>query len=85
MAATVLTLNLSREQVAIRQLEKAADRLRRLEVEADLAFSEFQKAREAMHETGLMVDIELKPGTSAAFSAWKQDEAKAKGRADASA
>ncbi len=80
---TVALLNVTRDEVAVRQLAKAADRMRRLETEMTAAFDEFWNAKEAMAEVGLVVDIQLKPGTSAAFSAWKQDQAKARGRADA--
>jgi hypothetical protein len=79
----VTKLSMTREEVAVRQLAKAATRLRQLETEAVHAFQDFATAQQAMQDVGLVCDIRLHPGISAAFSAWKQDQAAAAGREQA--
>ncbi len=78
---TRVSLSLTREEIAIRQLARAADRMRRLEEETELAFPEWVKAQAEMESVGLVCDIQLKPGIAAALSSWKQTQAGEAGRA----
>lgn len=57
---------------AARVVAKAANRLRRLESEAELAFREWVAAQAQAKEAGLPVEVELGPGLQAALSEHRQ-------------
>jgi hypothetical protein len=77
-AAAALTM--TRDDVVMRQIGQAVERMRRWEAEAPSVFAEWHAAREAAAERGLMLDLELAPGIDAAYALWKQERARAQGR-----
>lgn len=71
----------SRLDLAMRAYTVATARMKALEQEAGMAFREYHDARERLEEEhGVSCDLELSPGISAAYSAYKQDLARAEGR-----
>jgi hypothetical protein len=64
-----------------RQVAAAGNRIKRLEAEAELAFSEWVKAQAAAEEAaGLVVDLKVGPGMSAALAEFKQRRSKAEAK-----
>jgi hypothetical protein len=55
----------------------SANRIRRLEAEAELAFREWIQAQAHAEEAGLVIDLKVGPGISAALSEFKQRQSKA--------
>lgn len=64
-------LNVSRDQVALRGLEQAVSRIRRLEREIEACFSELERARQACHEMGIEMQVMLAKPVDAAWAAWR--------------
>lgn len=60
-------LALTREDGAHRKLARALERFRRAEVELGLAMDDLISAIETMRELGVVIDIEMKPSTQAAW------------------
>jgi hypothetical protein len=64
-------LNVSRDQVALRGLEQAVARVRRLEREIEITFEEVDRALDGCKEMGIEAMVRFSKPLDAAWAAWR--------------
>ena len=67
----LLMLNVTRDQVALRGLELAVERVRRLETEIVKTFEELERAVGECHDQGIEMVVRFEKPTDAAWAAWR--------------
>jgi hypothetical protein len=65
------SLNVTRDQVALRGLEQAVERIRVLERTIVATFEELERALEGCHSNGIEAIVRFDKPTDAAWAAWR--------------
>jgi hypothetical protein len=71
MRAPVEALNITRDQVALRALERAVERVRQLERQIEATFKELDTALAGCRENGIDAAVRFTKPVDAAWAGWR--------------